>query len=36
MVYGYGKILLINGKNFLDLTLSKLQKNKYFMLDKIK
>jgi len=36
MLYGYGKILLINGKNFLDLTLNKLQNNKYFMLDKIK
>ncbi len=36
IIYGYGQILLINGKNFLDHTLNKLQKNKYLMLDKIK
>ena len=34
-VYGYGKILLINGRNFLDHTLNRLKKNKYLMLDKI-
>ena len=34
--YGYGKILLINGENFLDYTVNKLQKNKYFMIEKIK
>ena len=35
IAYGYGKILLINGKNFLDYTLSKLEKNKYIMLEKV-
>lgn len=35
IAYGYGKILLINGSNFLDYTLSRLQKNKHIMLEKI-
>ena len=34
--YGYGKILKINGSNFLDYTFNKLQKNKYFMTEKIR
>ena len=35
IAYGYGKILLINGSSFVDYTLSKLQKNKYIMTEKV-
>jgi aminoglycoside 3-N-acetyltransferase len=35
-IYGYGQILLIDGRNFLDYTFNELQKNKLLMVDKIK